>query len=217
MEKQEIQKALQELKTKTQKRKFSQSIELIVTIKGIDLKKTENQQEFFIILPYPKGKKVSVCALVGPELKDEAGKIYDQVIISDEFQKYAENKKEAKKLAKAHDFFIAQGEIMAKVAAAFGKALGPRGKMPNPKADCIVTAKTPLKPLYEKLQKTIKVSIKKAPLIQAMIGTEQTPEDHLMENLIVSYNQTVHSLPQEENNIRSVMLKMTMGPIVKLR
>ncbi len=216
MEKAEIVKALQELKGKTPKRKFSQSVELIVTIKGIDLKKTENQQEFFAILPYSRGKKVSVCALIGPELKDEATKNCDKVIIVDEFQKYA-NKKEAKKLAKAYDFFIAQGEIMAKVAAGFGKSLGPRGKMPNPKADCIVTAKTPLKPLYEKLQKTIKISLKKAPLIQAMVGTEATPDNHIVENITTSYNQIVRSLPQEENNIRSVMVKMTMGPIVKLR
>lgn len=215
MEKTELQKALLELKEKTPKRKFSQSIELIFNLKGIDLKKTENQREFFVILPHPHGKKVSVCALVGPELKD-AAKACDKVIITDEFMQYAESKKEAKKIAKDHDFFIAQGEIMAKVAAAFGKALGPRGKMPNPKADCIITAKTALKPLYEKLQKTAKVSLKKAAIIQAMVGTEQTPEEQLLENIQSFYNQVVHAMPQEGDNIRSVFLKMTMGPVVKV-
>ncbi|MBI4441531.1 50S ribosomal protein L1 [Candidatus Woesearchaeota archaeon] len=216
MEKAELQKALKELKEKTPKRKFSQSIELIFNIKGIDLKKTENQQEFFTILPFGRGRKVTVCALIGPELKDDAGKACDKVIIVDDFQRYAENKKEAKKLAKEYDFFIAQGEIMAKVAGAFGKALGPRGKMPNPKAECVVTAKTALKPLYEKLQRTVKVSLKKAPIIQAMIGTEETPEEQVIENIQSLYKQVIHALPQEKNNIRSVLLKMTMGPVVKI-
>ncbi len=215
MEKADIQKALAELKEKTPKRKFPQSIELIFNLKGIDLKKTENQQEFFIILPHPRGKKISVCALVGPELKDTA-KVCDKVIITDEFTQYAENKKEAKKIAKTYDFFIAQGEIMAKVAAAFGKALGPRGKMPNPKADCIITPKTAVKPLYEKLQKTAKVSLKKAAIVQSMIGTEQTEDELLLENIQSFYNQIVHAMPQEKDNIRSVFLKMTMGPVVKV-
>lgn len=217
MEKTNWQKALQELQEKTSKRKFSQSVELIVTVKGIDLKKTENQFETFAILPHSRGKKSTVCALVGPEIREEAAKVFDKVIISEEFQKYGENKKEAKKLAKSYDFFIAQGEIMAKVAAVFGKALGPRGKMPNPKADCIVTPKTPLKPLYEKLQKTVKMSLKKMPLVQARIGTEQTSAEHLVENMQSLYNHLVRVLPQEENNVRTVMVKMTMGPVVRVR
>lgn len=216
MEKNEIQKALKELKEKSPKRKFSQSIDIIFNIKGIDLKKTENQIEFFTILPYGKGKKVKVAALVGPELKEEAAKYCDKVVIADEFQKYAENKKEAKLLAKNYDFFIAQGDIMAKVAAAFGKALGPRGKMPNPKADCIANPKTSMKNLYEKLQKTVKVSLKKSAIVQARIGTEQTPEEQLVENIQSLYNQVVHAMPQEKNNIRSVLLKTTMGPVVKI-
>lgn len=216
MEKTEIQKALKELKEKSPKRKFSQSIDIIFNIKGIDLKKTENQIEFFTILPYGKGKKVKVAALVGPELKEEAAKYCDKVVITDEFQKYAENKKEVKLLAKNYDFFVAQGDIMAKVAAAFGKALGPRGKMPNPKADCIVNPKTGMKNLYEKLQKTVKVSLKKSAIVQARIGTEQTPEEQLVENIQSLYNQVVHAMPQEKNNIRSVLLKTTMGPVVKI-
>ena len=216
MEKAEIQKALAELKEKTPKRKFSQSIEIIFNIRGIDLKKTENQQEFFVILPYHRGKKINICALVGPEVKEEAAKNCDKVVITDDFSKYAENKKEAKKLAKSFDFFIAQGDIMAKVAAAFGKALGPRGKMPNPKADCIITPKTTLKALAEKLQKTVKVSLKKAALIQAMVGNETTPEEQLLENILSMYKQVIHALPQEKENVRSVFLKMTMSPVVKI-
>jgi len=208
-----LQSAISKLK-ESQKRNFKQTVDLIINLKGLDLKNPEHQVEFFLQLPKPKGKKTKVCALVAPELGDQAKKIMDHVVMLADFDKLKKN--EIKKLAQEYDFFVAQANIMPKVAASFGRIFGPKGKMPNPKAGCIVPPNANLQPLYEKLQNTVKISGKKAPLIQTIIGSEESSEKDLFENAKYVYNNLVHHLPQGENNIKSIYIKYTMGKPVRV-
>lgn len=216
MDKNDFIKALKTAKDNSPKRKFKQSYDLIINLRNLDLKKTENQIDTFIQLNHERGKKVKTCALVGPELKAAAKEVCDMAIELNEFDKYAKNKKLTKKLAQNYDFFIAQANIMPKVAAAFGKVLGTKGKMPNPKAGCIVPPNANLKAVVAKLQNSVRIRINVSPLFQCRIGNEDTPEEHLIDNAFVIYNSMIHSLPGEKNNIRSVYLKLTMGPSVKV-
>ncbi len=199
------------------KRNFSQSCELIVNLKDLDLKKNENQVDFFAKLPNETGRKVKICAFVDQLLLEEAKTTCDEVILQDDFQKYSKEKKLAKRLARKYDFFIAQANVMPQVATFFGRALGPKGKMPNPKAGCIVPPKANLKALKESLQKTIRVSAKTAPVIQCLIGTEQMEAEKVAENTMSLYEQIIHHLPNEEANVKSVLIKMTMSPALKLK
>jgi large subunit ribosomal protein L1 len=199
------------------KRGFKQKIDVVVNLKELDLKKTDEQVEFFLQLPHEKGKKVKVCALVGPELKDDAAKSCDFVINAEQFDKYIKEPKLAKKLAEDYDVFIAQMNIMPKVAAAFGRTLGPRGKMPNPKAGCVLPPKGDVAGTVQKLQKTVKVSAKTTPIIQVLLGSEAMKVDDVAENVAYFYNQLVHHLPKEKNNVRSFAIKSTMGKPVEIK
>src|SRR3989344_9600542 len=155
MEKEQIQSALSKAKDISEKRNFKQSFDLIINLRGLDLKKQEHQIDAFITLPHSRGKKVKICALVGPELEGHAKQVCDSVIVSDNFERH-KDKKDIRKIANSFDFFIAQANMMPKVATVFGRIFGPRGKMPNPKSGCIVPPNANLKPLYEKLQKTVR-------------------------------------------------------------
>ncbi len=216
MKKDELLKALKTVKGNSPKRKFKQTYDLIINLKNLDIKKTNNQIDTFVQLHHDRGKKVKICALVGPELKTSAKEPCDMVVALDEFDKYTKDKKLTKKLAQDYDFFIAQANIMPKIAAAFGKVLGPKGKMPNPKAGCIVPPNANLVPLVEKLQHTVRVSVKIAPLFQCRIGNEETDDEKLIDNAMIIYNALAHALPNEQNNIKSVYLKLTMGPSIKI-
>ena len=72
MKKENILKALNQAKKESQKRNFRQSFDLIINLKGIDNKKVEHQIDDFVELHYSKGKPTKVCALVGPELYENA-------------------------------------------------------------------------------------------------------------------------------------------------
>jgi len=216
MNKDELLTAIKKVKEVSPKRKFKQSYDLILNFKHLDLKKPEHQVDAFVQLSHPRGKVVKVCALIAPELKESAKKSCDFFVDLDDFDKYAKDKKLTKKLAEEYDFFIAQANIMTKVAAAFGRVIGPKNKMPNPKAGCVVPANANLQPLVDKLKNTIRVSVKTAPLYQCRIGNEESPDDHIAENALSIYNAIVHALPNEKDNLKSVYLKFTMGPSVKI-
>ncbi|MFC1648495.1 50S ribosomal protein L1 [Nanoarchaeota archaeon] len=213
MDKKVLLEAVKKAKAESSKRNFNQTVEMIISLKDMDMNKPEQQLDFFITTSKSLGIKRSVCALVGPELKDEAKKVCDHVVNQSDFGKL--KGPDVKKLAKKHDFFIAQANIMPQVATVFGRFLGPRGKMPNPKAGSIVGPKAPLKPVYEKLQNTIRVSAKKSPVVQVIVGKEDMSDAELAQTAWFIYDQVIHKLPKEHNNVRDVYLKLTMGKSVK--
>ncbi|RMF56021.1 50S ribosomal protein L1 [Candidatus Woesearchaeota archaeon] len=216
MDKNDVTKALKKAKELSKKRNFNQSIELIVNLKGLNLKNPEQQVETFAHLHFDTGKKKKVCAFAGPELAPEAKKVCDKVITQQEFESIAKDKRAVKKLAREFDFFIAQANIMAQVASSFGRFLGPKGKMPNPKAGCVVPPKANLKPLYDNLQKTVKLTAKTQQLIQCIVGSEAIDDEKTVDNIMAVYNHLIHQLPNEENNVKSVFIKLTMGPSVQV-
>lgn len=210
MDKEQAAKTLRKAKESSQKRNFTQSIDLIINLKDIDLKKPDQSVNSFVTLHHSKGKKSKICALVGPELLPNAKESCDSAVSVDDFQKY-QDKKKARKLATEYDFFIAQATIMPQVATAFGKVFGPKGKMPNPKAGCVVPPNANLKPLCEKLQKTVRLQTKNDPIIQTIIGNENMKDDEVVDNIMVVYDSLVHQLPNGNNNIKSIFIKLTMG------
>ena len=216
LNKDDLQKAIIAVKKNSPKRKFKQSLDLIIAIKSLDLKKTDNHVDLFVQLPHKRNKKVRVCALVGPELREAAKAACDTAVNLEDFDKYAKDKSLVKKLAEKHDFFIAQANIMPKVASSFGRVLGPKGKMPNPKAGCIVPPNANLAPIMQKLQNTLRVSVKTAPLMQCRIGEEDTSDNDLIDNALFVYTSLVHALPNEKHNIKCVYTKLTMGPCLKV-
>ena len=214
MDEKKLKEAVSKLKD-SGKRNFKQTVDLIINLKGLDLKKPEHQVELYLLLPKFKGRKSTVCALIGPELGEQVKNV-DFAVLQQEFDKYSQDKRMTKKLASKYDFFIAQSTIMPKVASVFGRVLGPKGKMPNPKAGCVVPPNASLKALYERLQNTVKLSAKKITILQSMIGNEESKEEDVLENIKYIYNNVVHQLPQGENNVKSVFIKYTMGKPVKI-
>ena len=215
MDKNKILKTLEHVRKASKKRNFNQTFDVDIRIKNYDIKKDGNI-DLFINLPYNRGKKVKICALIGPELAAKAKETCDFVVSIDEFPKYAKDKKAAKKLANECDWFIAQANLMPKVAASFGRVLGPKGKMPNPKASCIVPPTANLEPLCNKLRKTVKVVAKTIPMIQCIVGKEDMKDEEVSDNIWTIYDGLIHHLSAGKDNVRSVFLKLTMSKPVKL-
>lgn len=211
MNKEDVKQAIVYLKANSKKRKFAQKIDLIVNVKDLDLKKPEQQVDLFVALPKTRTKKTRICALIGPELAEQAKTNMDSIVLHDQFIQYAQDPKKIKKLANTCDFFIAQANIMPDVAKTFGRILGPRNKMPNPKAGCVVPPNANLSVLAEKLRNTIRVLIRTQLSYKTIVGDEAENEEDVVENVMAIYSAIAHQLPAEEQNIKSVMLKLTMS------
>jgi len=216
MDKKNALDVVKELRKQAVQKKFVQMVDLVVNLQDLDFKKPDHQMDFYVTLPYSAGKKKRVAAFVDVDMFDDAKAVCDTVIPLYQFEEFGKDKKRIKKLAKQNDFFIAQATIMTKIAATFGRVLGPKNKMPNPKAGCVVAPKSNLKPLYEKLQKTVRVLARQKPLLQLTIGKEDMSDEQISENLYAVYDQLIHHLPKERNNVKTVYIKTTMGKPVKV-
>ncbi len=209
MEKANFLQAIKTLRENSPKRKFEQTFDIVINLKGIDIKKEAEKILLFAALPYLRGKKVRICALVDKELSTKARESCDKVVLKDDFKNYDEAA--IKALLKEVDIFIAQANIMPQVASTFGKTLGPVGRMPNPRAGCVVPPTAELKPLAERLQKTVRLETKNELSVKAPVGTEKMKDDEIAENMLAVYNAALHAVPGEKENIREVLVKLTMG------
>ena len=212
MDQEQIKNAITELK-KQPKKKFSQSYDLIINLKDIVVK--DSPLDFFVTLHYPKGRAVKTAAFVDPQLADQSSKHCNLTIKETEFIQYTD-KKQLKKLAESYDYFIAQANLMPKVAQVFGKALGIKGKMPNPKLGCVVPPNANLEVLNDKLQKTVRLQAKKGTNLQCLVGKESQPENEIIDNILTVYQAAIKHLPNEEQNVKNVSLKLTMSKPVKI-
>ena len=211
MDKNKILKTLELLHKNSKKREFKQTVDLIINLKGLNLKKEEENINTFVVLPHDRGKSSKIGAFVGDELAIKAKEVCDEVIHQKDFATFGKDKKGLKKLAKHIDFFIAQANLMPQVAASFGRVLGPMGKMPNPKAGGVVPPIADLKILIDRLKKTVKVQTKNEAIVKVAVGLEDIGDDKLADNIMTVYNLVLHSVPQEKHNLRNVLIKTTMS------
>ncbi len=217
--KERILQKIKEVKSKAKKRRFIQTWDLIVNLKNWDLKKPENRILEYVELPHGRGKKVPVVAIVGPELEKDAKEIFDLVITKEQLPELGANKRQAKKIARRYEFFVAQADLMPLVGRYLGKYLGPRDKMPNPKAGMIFppkVTKKDLENLYNKLQKMVRVSVKKHVTFGVPVGAENMEDELVAENIEYFINWLLNRLPMGKQNIDSIYLKLTMSPAVRL-
>src|SRR5437667_6854405 len=128
-----IAKAVADMKGKSEKRKFNQSVELAVKLRELDLKRPEARINESIELPTPPSKTTKVAVIAGGDLAVRAKNAgADLVIGREDLDKLGRDKKQARKLAQNYDFFVAEAPLMPQVGKALGQMLGPRGKMPTP-------------------------------------------------------------------------------------
>lgn len=216
MDKKQILTAIEKIRKESPKRGFNQTLDFILNLKGLDLKNPAHKVDIFIPLPNPRSRKTEICAIVDDSIITEARKTCDMVIPLETLAAEAKKKRAMKKLARKIDFFITQPQLMKELAANLGKILGTKGKMPNPKSGAVVPPKAPLQPIVDKLRKTVRLSTKNDAIIKCAVGDEKMDDEQIADNIMAVYNAVVNALPQKENNIKTLILKLTMGAPVKV-
>ncbi|MCL1905003.1 MAG: 50S ribosomal protein L1 [Methanomassiliicoccaceae archaeon] len=198
-----VQKALESAK----KRKFTETVELAINLKDVDLTIPKNRIQDDIILPNGRGKKVSICVIGGGELALKAKAVADLVITPEELGTIADDKKQAKKIANSTDYFIAEAPLMAVVGKRLGTVLGPRGKMPKP----IPPGADPTG-MIENLRKSVSIRTKDRMTFHVPVGTIDMDPEKIAENIETIMKRVETRLEKGKMNIASSYVKTTMGP-----
>jgi len=200
-----ILERIKEVKEKSKKRNFSQRYDLIINLKDLDLKKTENKIDEFLVLPKGSGKEASVTLFSDSTKKIEGCK----TIKSSEIEGLGSKKKEVKNLINQTDFFLAEPKLMPVVGKHLGKFLAPVGKMPKPVVGDV-------EKMIKDSGNAVRIIVIKQPIIHTIVGSEKMDDKDVEENIRSLLNFLKTKLPRGKNNIKNVYLKLTMGHPIKV-
>jgi len=200
-----IVEEIKKLRESSKKRNFNQRFDLIITLKDMDIKKPENQIDQVLFLPKIPGKAPSITVFSDSVKKLEKGR----VVSGDEIEKVAKNKKQRKELIKSTSLFLSEPKLMSVVGKHLGRYLAPINRMPIPVVGDI-------KGKIDDYHKAIRISIKKHPMVQLPVGSEDMDDKDIGENVKAAIEFLQQKLPRGRNNIGEVYLKLTMSKPIKL-
>ena len=193
------------------KRNFTQSAELTLVLKDIDVKKGFNLNEV-VALPHKPSRQPSICVIATGDMGSKVRKAgVDIVMDPQELDRLGTNKREARKVVRSHDFFLADTAQMATVGRSLGQFLGPKGKMLTP-----LPYGAPVEAIANRFRTSVRVKAKNQLNLSAKIGDEKMEDSQLAENANAVISAVEKKLPQGDKNIKNAMVKFTMGKTAKL-
>ncbi|MEM4662865.1 MAG: hypothetical protein QXM75_02495 [Candidatus Diapherotrites archaeon] len=213
MEKKDVIDALNKLNT-SKKRNFTQKIELIINFKNLDVKKPENLIDIKVNLPHATGAGKAKALLFARTASfiETVKDMFDRVIYENQIEGLS--KKELQEMLD-YDIILAEGPVMLTVAKYLGQTLAPKGKMPKP----VNPEKSAVESLLAGTESAVRITNKKGkgvPFVQVVIGNENMSNEQIAENAVEVYKEVLHALPSQKHNIKSVYIKKTMSPAVKI-
>ncbi|MEZ0394280.1 MAG: 50S ribosomal protein L1 [Desulfurococcaceae archaeon] len=191
-------------------RRFRQTVEMIVVLKGVDPKSQAGRIREVVFLPRGRGKDLDVCVVASGDMA-EKGKSAGakRVITPEELQGLS--KKAARRIAEECDWILVRTDLMSTFGRALGPALGPRGKAPVPLAPTADVAG-----MIARYKNAVVVRAKEQLHVSVPIGTEGMSVEDLAENAASVLNTLVAKLPEGMNNVDRIMFKTTMGVPVEV-
>ncbi|HZA42619.1 MAG TPA: 50S ribosomal protein L1 [Nitrososphaeraceae archaeon] len=188
------------------KRRFTQSAELTLILKDIDVKRGFSLNEV-VSLPHKLTDGSAICLIGSGDLAMRARKVgIPTVLEPQELDRLGTNKREARKLVRKHDFFLSDTSLMPSVGRSIGQFLGPKGKMPTP-----LPYGAPLESIVNRFQTSIRLRVKNQLSVSARVGDENMDDSLLANNSVAVVSALEKKLPQGEKNIHGAVFKFTMS------
>ncbi len=192
------------------KRKFKQTVDLIVVLKDIDLKSPSSRLREIVVLPNKLTKEHKICVVAEGDMELQAKKIDGvEVFNRQQIQELRGNRKAAKKIAKRCYWVLVQAPLMGLAGGTLGPALGPRGKAPIP-----IPPNANIADMIERFRRSVNVRIRNQPQVMVKVGDEDMSPDAIAENIVAVINAIENKLGQ--GKIAKIYVKKTMGPPVQV-
>merc|ERR1712018_1089853 len=125
----------------------------------------------------------------------------------EDLKKLNKDKKLVKKLAKKYDAFLASDALIRQIPRLLGPGLNKAGKFPS-----ILGAGDDMNAKIAEMKATIKFQMKKVLCLAVAVGDVTMGDDQLVLNI----NFLVSLLKKQWQNVRSLHIKSTMGPPIRL-
>ena len=213
-EKQVLEKSISDLLSSSKKRNFDEAVELIITLKDINVKSKEQRLEYAVNLPHPYLDTVkSLIFVKDKNLAQELKGVVDKVIMEDEISKIS--KKEAKKMAEEYRVFLAEGPVMLTVGKYLGQALSPKGKMPMIAPPNVNAIKNLITSSISQ-QKVSNKKSKSSVAFQVKIGKRSQGASAVSDNAVVVIKSLIEKLPNGIQNLHTIYVKSTMSKAIKV-
>lgn len=187
---------------------FDPSVELTVRL-GIDPRKADQQVRGAVALPHGIGKSVRVAVVAEGDKATEAEEAGADVVGADEVL----SRIEAGQLD--FDAVIATPDQMGKIGR-YGKVLGPRGLMPNPKSGTVTTDIAAA--VQEVKAGKIEFRTDRQGNVHTIIGKASFAPEALLENYSTAIEELLRLRPAAAKGryLRSVHVATSMGPSVPI-
>ncbi|PSQ58050.1 50S ribosomal protein L1 [Halobacteriales archaeon SW_7_71_33] len=207
----DIETAVQRAMEGRPERNFTESVDLAINLRDLDLNDPSNRIDQSIVLPEGTGQDTQVVVFADGETAIRAEDAADEVYGPDELETLADDEDEAKDLAEETDFFVAEQEFMQDIGRYLGTVLGPRGKMPNPLApdDDVVEEVT-------RLRNSVQMRSGDRRTFHALVGSEEMSADEIADNIDVIVRRLHADLEKGPMNVDTIYVKTTMGPAVEV-
>merc|ERR1712019_110191 len=196
--------------SKDKNRKFTESVELQIMLKNYDPQK-DKRFSGTVKLPNVARPKFTVCVLGNQAHIDEATKHGIPHMSVEDLKKLNKDKKLVKKLAKKYDAFLASDALIRQIPRLLGPGMNKAGKFPS-----ILAQGDDMVGKIEEMKATIKFQMKKVLCLAVAVGDVKMNDDQLVQNINMSINFLVSLLKKQWQNVRSLHIKTTMGPAIRL-
>jgi len=207
-----VLKALKQMREVSEKRKFAQSVDLMIGLKDIDLKKTESRIAEEVVLPHGVGKPRKVAMFAEGELARRARDAgVDLLLGREDIDGLQKDRKRAKQVADGYDSFIAQADLMPSIGKQLGPVLGPRAKIPKP-----VPPTADPRLIIERYRKTVRIRTREQPTLHVPVGVEGMTDEQLAENIQAVLDVIERKLERGFHQVGSLHVKTTMGKSVRI-
>jgi len=188
-------------------REFTETVDLAVNLRDLDLNDPSNRVDEEIVLPAGTGQETSIVVIAEGETALRAEDVADEVLSGGDLADLAGDEDEAKSLV-----FVAEEALMQDVASNLGRILGPRGKMPTPLGvdeDVVETV--------NRMTNTVQLRSGDRRTFHTRVGAEDMTADEVGENIDVIMRRLEADLEEKGPlNIDTVYVKTTMGPAVEV-
>jgi large subunit ribosomal protein L1 len=188
--------------------KFDESVELHFNL-GLNVRHAEQQLRGTLMLPHGTGKETTIAVFAEGEKAKEAEEAGASVVGAADLAAQIEGGFDD------FDIAIATPDMMGTVGK-LGRILGPRGKMPNPKAGTVTFDVG--KAVRDAKAGKLEYRTDRGANVHLLMGKKSFGERQLLENYATILEEIVRAKPAAAKGryIRTITLTTSMGPGIRI-